>query len=356
MLKRRKYLLLFIITIGFLTTNYIYDEQSHLDKTFKRNNHYPGKSWNIIGDIESAGWSTSKLNIAREKYLEIGATALMIIDDGIVVAEWGDTKGRSNCYSVRKSFLSALFGIFVGNNTINPQNTLADLGIDDRISLSHEERQAKIVDLLRACSGVYHPAAYETNQMKEKRPKRGSHMPGTYWYYNNWDFNASGSIFEQETSIGIFEAFNKYIATPIGMEDFRVSDGTYIKEYASKHKAYPFMMSARDRARFGLLFLRKGLWKNKQIIPEYWVEESTAPYLAVEPGLGYGYMWWVASDKWRLGKEYYFAAGSLGQYIVIIPEINIVVVQVSNQYIGGKEASGKKFSDLLSLIVAAKKS
>ncbi len=347
-LELKNYLILIFVVSVFLTSS----------ASSSAGNNYPGNTWDVITNPASVGWSSDKLDIAKKQFKEIGATALMIVDDGVVVAEWGDTKRRVNCHSVRKSFLSALYGIFIKNNTINPQKTLGELGIDDIEVLSHAEKQSKIVNLLKARSGVYHPAAYETSSMRKKRPKRGSHAPGTYWYYNNWDFNVLGTIFEQETSMNIFDAFNRNIAAPIEMEDFRASDGKYKKEHTSLHPAYPFWMSARDRARFGLLFLRNGKWKNKQIIPKKWVEESTQSYSKAHSGIGYGYMWWVSTGRWHLGNKIkgkaYSARGYWGQYIVILPEYNLVVVQVSDRDKGDKKASGRKFNELLSLILDAR--
>lgn len=72
---------------------------------------------------------------------------------------------------------------------------MAELGIDDNEPrLTDEEKRATVHDLLKARSGVYHPALYETARMKEKRPPRHSHASGTFWYYNNWDFNVLGTI------------------------------------------------------------------------------------------------------------------------------------------------------------------
>ncbi len=143
--------------------------------------HFPGDTWEFIKEPEKLGWSSDKLKIAKKQFREIGSTALMIIDDGIVVAEWGDTTRKVNCHSVRKSFLSALYGIFIDNGTINQQSTLDDLGVEDIDNLSHKEKQATVEDLLKARSGVYHPAAYETTKMKKRRPERGSHSAGTHW-------------------------------------------------------------------------------------------------------------------------------------------------------------------------------
>src|SRR5437773_1840833 len=105
---------------------------------------------------------------------------------------------------------------------ININETLEQLDIDDNPpSLTNGERQAKIVDLLRARSGVYHPVDFETQYMIAIRPGRGSHPPGTFWYYNNWDFNVLGTVLERKTGLSIGEAFYRRIAKPIGMQDFK---------------------------------------------------------------------------------------------------------------------------------------
>src|SRR5262249_32987515 len=123
-------------------------------------------------------------------------TAVMIVQDGGVIAAWGDVAHRVNVRSIRKSLLSALYRVALAEDKIDPTRTLAGLGIDDRApSLSDVERQATIRDLLMARSGIYHPAAYEAPDQKTRRPPRGSHTPGSFWYYNNWDFKALGFIY-----------------------------------------------------------------------------------------------------------------------------------------------------------------
>src|ERR1700674_3965198 len=100
---------------------------------------------------------------------------------GEVVDEWGDFDQKLDSYSVRKSLLSALYGIYSSEGMIDINETLEQLGIDDSPDpLTKEEKQARIVDLLRARSGVYHAVDFETESMKKGRPARGSHAPGTY--------------------------------------------------------------------------------------------------------------------------------------------------------------------------------
>jgi len=74
--------------------------------------------------------------------------------------------------------------------------------------------------------------------MKAARPRRHSHPPGTFYYYNNWDFNALGTIFRQRTGLDIFEAFERRIARPLDMADFEASDGWYADGTESIHPYY----------------------------------------------------------------------------------------------------------------------
>ena len=113
-------------------------------------------------------------------------------------------------------------------------------------------------------------------------PPRGSHVPGSFWYYNNWDFNVLGTVFEQQLHLKIAAEFRDRIAAPIGMQDFRLEDMHYFGGTTqtaaveqSIHPAYHFSLTARDMARFGYLFLRGGAWKGQQLIPSDWVTEST---------------------------------------------------------------------------------
>jgi len=236
--------------------------------------------------------------------------------------------------------------------------TLAKLGIDDYPpALTAEEKRATVRDLLEARSGVYHPAAYETLGMAAKRPERGSHAPGTFWYYNNWDFNALGTIYEHATGTGIYDALDRLIAKPVGMQDYRPEDGVYFPGAASIHRAYPLRMSARDLARFGLLYLNKGAWVGKQIVPADWVRESTRPY-SVQPssGFGYGYLWWTAPPTPGpdgIPEGTFIAWGAGGQHAFIIPAYDLVVVNRVDRDQNLPEPKVSEVKQLLSLTLKA---
>jgi len=221
---------------------------------------YPQAQWLAYETPEEAGWSSERLQDAHALWKTIGSDAFMVVYDGAVLAAWGDVTQRFMCHSVRKSFLSALYGVHANEGNIDLDKTLEDLGIDDDPPLMPEEKQARVIHLLKCRSGVYHPAAYETPGMKERRPARGSKQPDALWYYNNWDFNALCTVFEREPGPRLFEEFERRIAEPLGMEDFRLMDTYYhLEAQHSLHPAYPFKMSARDMARFGLLYARGGV-------------------------------------------------------------------------------------------------
>ncbi len=291
---------------------------------------FPGSHWDSVAPADY-GWSPALLAEVQEASARLHLTAVMVIHHGSAIMQWGDTTKRTELASVRKSLLSALIGIAVADNKISLDRTLGQLGIDDNApSLTDLEKQATVRMLLEARSGIYHPALYETRGMANLRPPRGSHPPGSFFYYNNWDFNALGTIYEQATGTGIYDAFDRLIAKPIGMQDYRPADGTYFHGPDSRHRAYPLRMSARDLARFALLYLKKGEWSGRQIVPAEWVRESTRPHSDVSDlPLGYGYLWWTnpaPPASGLLPEGTFFAWGAGGQYAFVIPLHDVVVV------------------------------
>ncbi len=317
---------------------------------------FPGKKWLQYVIPEEAGFSSEKLKIARKAFEASEAASVIVSHEGRILVSWGETTRRFLCASVRKSFLSALYGIYVDRGKINLNQTLEALKIDDIQGLTGAEKQAKILDLLTARSGIYLPAAYSPRNMEKNLPPRGSHAPGTFWYYNNWDFNTLGTIFEQKTGKGIFEAFKDDLADPLQMEDFAIEHTHYrFEPEKSKHPAYLFRMTARDMARFGLLYLNGGRWREKQIISTGWIKESTQPFTNdlgnFDDRGSYGYLWWV-SDGIK-GQPMYYASGSGGQRICVLPQAKLVFVHTVNTY-DNNEVSEQQVEQLLEFILDAK--
>ncbi len=328
-------LLLFLLSIPYLKSQDI----------------YPKDSWQMIANPEQLGWSLTKLHQAQLIADTIGSDAVMIVYRGAMLKAWGDIERKYMCHSMRKSFLSALYGIQVDQGAIQLGTSLSDLGIDNSpYNLSSVEKSATIEHLLSSRSGIYVPAAYE---FPMRKPARGKYKPGENWLYpNNFDYIVLLTIYEQKTGTKFFEDFHTKIALPIGMNDFDISDGYYHYElHKSSHPAYPFRMSARDLARLGLLFLRQGKWEDEQLIPESWVEKSTSfisqTYNERE---GYGYLWWVT--KGSFAYPYYSAEGAGGHGIIVVPDLDLVIVHRVNTYLD-KRISYRQRGKLISKIMEA---
>jgi CubicO group peptidase (beta-lactamase class C family) len=292
---------------------------------------WPGEEWQVADSPEQLGWSSGKLARVYEYADQIGSAALMIVEGGVVVDTWGDIERNYKCHSMRKSLLSALYGIYAEQGKIELGATLEELGIDEREPLSEAEKRATVQDLLMARSGVYLRAAGESDSMAAKRPERGSHPSGTFWYYNNWDFNALGTIFDQLSGEqNIYQAFKKRIADPLGMQDYKPKRNYTYASY-SRHPYYDFRMSTRDLARFGLLFLREGRWGDAQVVPAAWVSESTASQSERQAGGGYGYMWWTGTAEGVFPHVYidghaYWAWGYNAHLVLVLPHLDLVIV------------------------------
>ncbi len=236
---------------------------------------------------------------------------------------------KYNVASVRKSLVSALYGIAAERGLVDLDASLAQLAFDDALyPLSAAEREATLRQLLKSRSGIYLPAHGESPSMRRRKPERGSYPPGAHFYYNNWDFNALGLVFEQVTGTALGEAFQDWIAEPVGMEDFQPGDVVWQPADERAGLAmYRFFMSARDLARFGVLYATGGRWREQQLVPAAWIRETHSVYSAVPYGIwdGYGLLWWYKanSDSW-------WALGSGGQRIIVGRERRATIVTLNN--------------------------
>jgi hypothetical protein len=284
---------------------------------------------------EEAGWSSAELLEAHQFAIQSECQAVMALYDGKVFFSRGNTQRNYEVHSIRESFLSVLYGIHFARGNINLNATLEDLYIDDITpGLTLSEKQARVEHLLMSRSGVYHEAADEDRKMIDERPARGSHAPDTFFYHNNWDVNALGTIFEEETGEEIFNAYKTEIADVLEMVDFSIDNCSYQYEWdKSLHPAYHFKMSARDMAKFGALYQKNGYWKGLQVIASDWIDESTMAYSTMENtnGLGYGYMWKIIPEDSEIGQMIgypgYYHTGAGGDVLVIIPDLKLVIVE-----------------------------
>jgi CubicO group peptidase (beta-lactamase class C family) len=325
---------------------------------------YPGAEWERASQPRELGWSPEGLQAVHAKLATMPSTGFMAIVGGRVIMEYGDLEAVSYLASVRKSILSMLYGNYVANGTVRLDKTLAELGLDDHLGLTAAEKQATIRDLLAARSGVYHPASNSGDDLASA-PPRGSQRPGTYYLYSNWDFNAVGAVFEQETGLDIYDALQKDLVIPLGMRDWdRASHRKSGNLSVSRFPAYHMNLSTRDMARIGYLMLREGNWNGRQLVPRDWVRESTSaitPVSEMNPARrrsgpwGYGYLWWVWDGAQATGayEGAYTGLGAVGQHITVFPKLDLVVVHKTRPGNPAGSVSHDQYREVLNLLLAA---
>ena len=153
----------------------------------------PGATWTAVKP-ESIGYSSPRLESLRSWLKTLDTKAMLIVVHGQVIFEYGDLAHASKVASVRKSVLSMLYGPYILSGRIDPRKTVVEMGLEEAEPFLPLERNATLEHLLTARSGIYLKSG--NDGLDAVAPKRGSEYPGTRMQYNNWDFNAAGTAFE----------------------------------------------------------------------------------------------------------------------------------------------------------------
>ncbi len=260
--------------------------------------------------------------------------SIVILKNEKILYEYGPTDKIMNTASIRKSILGLLYGIAVDKGMININKNLAELKIDESTPLTNQEKTATIKHLLMFKSGIYLPSQGEHDSQITDRPKRESYKPGDYFFSNNFDANALGTIFMQETGISIGKFMEEHLAIPMGLQDFSeqnviVGDPWFWPKKESKHKQYYIYLSTRDLARIGAMVANDGHWNGKQIVSKKWIEESITSYSNLKENHinygrydGFGYQWWISSDTKTVWSDGYGE-----RFLIINPDQNLVLVE-----------------------------
>lgn len=325
---------------------------------------FPGADWERVPSPEAVGYSSEGLDSVVAYASTLATTGLFVTVGGRVLLEYGDIKRVSYLASVRKSVLAMLYGNYVEDGTIKLNRTLRELEWTDHGGLLPIELEATIEHVITARSGVYHPASNGGDNLAQA-PPRGSQRPGAYFLYSNWDFNTAGAIFEKLTGRDIYDALETELARPIGMQDFDRSAQRKSGDLTrSMYPAYHMYLSTRDMARIGYLMLREGNWNGKQVIPRSWARRIRSVVTPVEKmnppehrrgPFGYGTMWWVWDGAAATGafKGAYTAIGAVGQYITVLPALDMVIAHKTVPG-GGRSVSRSEYLGILERIIAAR--
>jgi CubicO group peptidase (beta-lactamase class C family) len=261
-------------------------------------------------------------SFGREPYSTIvgpikdrGGASGVITRHGYIVAEWGDPKRVDITNSVTKTFLTTVIGLAWQKGLIHDVNDYARDYMPPHVDLFDAPHNQKIKwdDLLRQTSDWQGTlwskpdwADRPEGQKATDWPNRQLHEPGTHYKYNDVRVNVMALAALQVWRRPLPEVLREEVMNPIGAsstwrwygyENSWVEiDGQKMQSVSGGgHWGGGMFINSYDMARFGLLFLRNGKWKDKQIVSEKWIQMARTPGKA---NGGYGYAnWFLNLDK-----------------------------------------------------------
>ena len=282
--------------------------------------------------------------------------ASVIVKDGYIVDEYYkegyDENSVFTLQSTSKSITSALIGIAIDRGYIES----VDVPISNYFpqileSDSQYLKQITIWHLLTHTTGI---DASDTTNWEDwlasdnwveyvlNRPVTA--RPGTVFNYFTGNTHLLSAILQQATGKTAYEFGKENLFDYLDMDSVECStDPQGISDGGNG-----FAMNVYDMAKFGQLFLNQGFWNGEQIISEQWIEESTSTQFTRSSGSAdYGYQWWVRTFG-NQNYDAYFAQGHWGQYIFVVPDLELVVVFTSHH-----EGSSSMYWQFMNNIVNA---
>lgn len=360
----------FLLLILFIASN-----------SYSQSNYFPSEKWETRSPSEF-GYNEKKINQAidfviknqnpgnkdlrveilkgfsSEPYHSIlgptkkrGETNGLIVKDGYIIASWGDTKRVDMTFSVTKSYLSAVTGIAYDNKLIKSEEDYVSNYVWDETFDGYKNRKITWKHLLNQSSdwngslwGINHwedrpDISKEIDDWRSEPQKE----PGTFYKYNDVRVNVLAYSLLHVFREALPKVLKKYIMDPIGAsnswrwygyENSWINlDGVMTQSVSGGgHNGGGIFINSEDHARFGLLYLNKGVWDGKRVISEEWIKKSITPS---KTNPEYGYMWWINSKH---GEDYqttdwknvptniFYGSGFGGNKVIIIPDENMVVV------------------------------
>ena len=275
---------------------------------------------------------------------ERGETNGIVLRNGYIVAEWGDTQRIDPTYSAAKSFLSTVLGLTIDRGMIKSiddpvRNYIKDGGYDSphnsKITWRHHANQTS--EWEGAMFGKSHDFIGIEAFGAGRRQPRELKEPGEFYEYNDVRINRFSLSLLELWKQPLPSVIKQYVMDPIGASstwqyhgysnsDVMIDGRKMTSVSGGTRWGGGLWINTRDEARFGYLFLRRGKWGDKQLISEKWVRMATTPGPL---GPDYGFLWWLNTKQkqWPSAPASSFAAiGHGSNTIWVDPEHDIVVV------------------------------
>ena len=245
-----------------------------------------------------------------------------------------DQNSIFDLHSVSKSITSALMGIAIDQGYIESVNVPISNYFPQIFETGSEyQRQITIWHLLTHTSGINASDTYNWDAWRNSDnwvdyvlDRDVTSRSGSVFNYFTGNSHLLAAIIEQATGQSLYEFAKENLFDPLGMDSANVStDPQGIGDGGNG-----FTMNVYDMAKFGLLYLNNGVWDGEQIISEQWINDSTTVQFICSSGsANYGYQWWVRTFG-NNNYDAYFAQGHFGQYIFVVPDLELIVVFTSH--------------------------
>ncbi len=292
---------------------------------------------------ENHGMDGEKLADFIDSIADEPINSMIIVKDGSIIAKY--YKGSYDADSIfalnscTKSITSAVVGIAIDEGFIEG----IDVPVSDyfpELEAAADERKKAITfeHILTMTSGFDWPEwtdwnyrfgdwTISDNWVDYVLNREMANTPGEVFNYSTGDTQLVSAIITKATGESERAFAERYLFEPLGITSVRWPEDPQ----GNSTGGFGIEMSSEDAARFGQLYLNKGKWGEEQIVPEEWVTEATAEHSEGSfYSSKYGYLWWIEPASEDVLYDFYYAMGFGGQYIFVVPELNMVTVFTSS--------------------------
>lgn len=296
----------------------------------------------LVSSLTSVNISKSRIDslvcaLMRKKFGYVHSL-LISRNDKLVVEEYFFEYKREAHFgiqSVTKSFVSALTGIALANNEIESINSPICSAFSNyqELTCNPQNKSITIRDVMNMSTGLkWDEKTYDYGHPKNSS-MIASESPDAFRYlfsqprssrkifaYNSYNHTLMSHILKESTKLSNVDEYYQRLILPLGITSYDLGE-------TDNGIVGDIFLRPRDMMKFGIMYLNNGVYNGKQIVPSDWVKDSTTPKIMIEDDLGYGYFWWTKQFKYKdQAVDTYFAWGYGGQYIFVIPSLDVVVV------------------------------
>lgn len=256
----------------------------------------------------------------------------------------GSSRNASNnVHSASKSLISGLISIAIAKGFLaGVDQSIFDI-LGEKFSMGAAKQKITIRDLLTHSSG-YKWTEDSTEYKIQNHPNWVQailnlpqvHTPGNYFNYATANTHLLSAVLTESTGMGTCEFANKYVFQPLGItfEHWGRDPQGYFSG------GYNLYLRPIELMKLGQLYLQGGNWNGTSIIPTSWIQEAWQPQINVDSTYNYGYLFWLLTIN---GHSVYKMWGYGGQYVYIVPDLNLITVITSNTAQDYTEMDGDGF-------------